>query len=240
MNFIILASVSHQCVAAVKTSEMTQSCHSCVKEGCIWCEQSKFHRKGSFCHCEEFGGFWGDCNDLSFGAEKLDSSIDCLFESSDGDIILGVVICVIGIFCCGGGFFCHKYRKRKSAFKSDRTQHMSSVDNVGITTDNPGNNFSSVPLSRISVSSLPFVTAVPTETLPISALKSQNITPLEPMNTAIIVEPTTLPPSVVNSEPSVASNYEVHSVRHYNISDVTESFPVTSVREGSISNARTM
>ena len=76
------------------------SCQSCVEGGHTWCENSDFFNEGSVC-LDNNSGFFGNCNDVSFGASEYDSQFDCAFGTEQGELVFAAII-IAGL--CGLGF----------------------------------------------------------------------------------------------------------------------------------------
>jgi len=45
------------------------SCEPCVQKGCTFCEGNDFFQRPSVCHCGSFDGFYGSCDDYTFGGK---------------------------------------------------------------------------------------------------------------------------------------------------------------------------
>lgn len=92
-------------------------CLACVEsesesESCTYCKGSEaFEDKPSVCVCGDItGGFYGGCDDYTFGGDELTSNRDCQFGSSNGGSTLvrylivaafaGVLSILLIIFVC--------------------------------------------------------------------------------------------------------------------------------------------
>jgi len=79
------------------------SCNECIDRGCTYCKGNDFFDNPSVCICGEYSsGFFGGCDDHSFGSEELSSSLDCSFNRPNGGAILAVIIvvCILVCGCC--------------------------------------------------------------------------------------------------------------------------------------------
>jgi len=45
------------------------SCEPCVQKGCTFCEGNDSFQRPSVCHCGSFDGFYGSCDDYTFGGK---------------------------------------------------------------------------------------------------------------------------------------------------------------------------
>ena len=71
------------------------TCEKCVgKKYRVWCEADPFFGGKSSCvsTIDSSNGFYGDCSDITFGADNLESSLDCTFKSSNGELFLALII----------------------------------------------------------------------------------------------------------------------------------------------------
>lgn len=70
--------------------------------GGTWCAGSGFFNGGSQCmHGGSSGGFFGGCDDLSFGSSPRRNSLDCAFNTTNGGLVLAGIIVGSLICCCG-------------------------------------------------------------------------------------------------------------------------------------------
>lgn len=83
----------------IAVARANDDCKACVDQGCTYCANSKFGNP-STCNCNGFDGFFGDCNDVSFGSEPLESSLDCTFGKKNGEMILAAIIVVPALVLC--------------------------------------------------------------------------------------------------------------------------------------------
>jgi hypothetical protein len=101
-------------IITLPTLVLSQSCEDCVAQGCTYCLGEEFFDNDSVCVCEDFNGFFGGCDDFSFGATPLTSKWDCQFSSSNGELILGVAIAVPILICCCCSFVAYcVYKSRQ-------------------------------------------------------------------------------------------------------------------------------
>ena len=70
------------------------TCEKCVGKKNVWCEADPFFGGKSSCvsTIDSSNGFYGDCSDITFGADNLESSLDCTFKSSNGELFLALII----------------------------------------------------------------------------------------------------------------------------------------------------
>ena len=81
-------------------------CMTCVEQECTYCKGEEFFDNPSVCVCEEFTGFFGSCSDHTFGGHPLTSKLDCTFNSTQGEVILAVIIVIsIAVVLIFGFFF---------------------------------------------------------------------------------------------------------------------------------------
>ena len=73
------------------------TCSDCVSAGYTWCKGSDFFQGQSVCMTTS-GGFFGGCDDISFGASPLESGLDCMFNNQNGEVILAAII-LIPLWC---------------------------------------------------------------------------------------------------------------------------------------------
>jgi len=66
-------------------------CKACVDSGCTFCANSAFGHPDA-CLCGTSDGFFGGCDDVSFGSEEWNSKWDCNFNSKNGEIILAAIV----------------------------------------------------------------------------------------------------------------------------------------------------
>mmetsp|Transcript_14796 Transcript_14796/g.22171 ORF Transcript_14796/g.22171 Transcript_14796/m.22171 type:complete len:201 (-) Transcript_14796:164-766(-) len=87
-------------------------CLQCIEneeQDCTYCRGSDFFDNASICVCEPFSGFFGDCNDHSFGATPYETKRECEYDNENADtyfIVLVTVLPVLGVLiccCCIGG-----------------------------------------------------------------------------------------------------------------------------------------
>jgi hypothetical protein len=83
-----------------------QECKACVAmDGCTYCRSDNFFEDPSVCACDLDSGFYGSCNDYSFGSKPLDSNLDCAFNTHLSwlvliAILIGASIFLCSIYCC--------------------------------------------------------------------------------------------------------------------------------------------
>ena len=80
---------------AAANSTISQTCSSCVQAGHTWCKADDFFGGPDICAADAYNGFFGDCSDINFGADDLNSEVDCLFGTSAGEVILTIIIVVV-------------------------------------------------------------------------------------------------------------------------------------------------
>jgi len=88
-----------------------QNCEECVDRGCTYCANSAFDHPDT-CLCGSSGGFFGNCNDVSFRSEAWESKWDYKFSSKNGEIILGAIVlfplvAIAVVICVCKGSPCH-------------------------------------------------------------------------------------------------------------------------------------
>ncbi len=63
-------------------------CKGCVSSGAVYCAGDGFFGNPSVCRSGPFDGFFGSCDDVSFGAAPLSSGPDCAFNTRYGEVVL--------------------------------------------------------------------------------------------------------------------------------------------------------
>lgn len=86
---------------------LADECNDCVDAGCVFCSEDSYLLDGDFCFCADDAYTVGvdGCEDLSIASSELDSSLDCAFNTSGSEVVLGALIIIpllIGIFCFWG------------------------------------------------------------------------------------------------------------------------------------------
>ena len=100
----------------VGVNSSLDSCDACVDASCTWCSGSSFFGNPDVCVCgDHTTGFFGGCNDYSFGSGERNNKIDCAFGASWGYGVLALVI-VGTIFVIGVCFACYNAKKRQETF----------------------------------------------------------------------------------------------------------------------------
>jgi hypothetical protein len=93
-----------------------QECKACVTEGgCTYCRSDNFFENPSVCACDLGRGFFGSCDDYSFGSKPLDSKLDCAFNTPLSWLVLIAIIVGAGIFFCSIYCCCIKSGRRRSS-----------------------------------------------------------------------------------------------------------------------------
>jgi hypothetical protein len=85
--FILLFSTT-----VVATVFDKDECMVCVKQDCTYCRGSDFFDNPSVCHCEEFDGTFGSCDDYSFGSDPYTKKSEC---TSDGRRVSMTLIIIL-------------------------------------------------------------------------------------------------------------------------------------------------
>lgn len=100
-------------------------CLQCIEEDCTYCRGSNFFNNPSECVCGEFSGFFGDCDDYSFGSNPYDTKRECEYDNENADTyfivlvtllpVLGLLICCCCICCvCGVGGICMCFQNSRT------------------------------------------------------------------------------------------------------------------------------
>ena len=107
-------------------------CKSCVESGCTYCKGDSFFDESSACVCESLNdGFFGGCDDFSFGSTPLNSKLDCTFNTHLSGLIVALIAVVSAICLCGCCFMARAYSMGSSNNPTSATSTMSAQGITG-------------------------------------------------------------------------------------------------------------